>query len=171
MKNFLGSILLGALILGLTACISSQSMDDAKAGGIADRQTIYVIRHLQKADGENPPLNSEGAAAAIRLATMLEDKRIRAIYATPALRAEETGAPLARRLGIAMTSYDPRDPQALVDAAGAVDGAVLVVGHSNTVPELVERFGGRPVPQLTEDDYGTIFAIDAAGAVRSIKVD
>ena len=48
---------------------------------------------------------------------------------------------------------------------------MLVVGHSNTVPDLIVRFGGNSAPQLTEEDYGTVFAIDATGKVHEINVD
>ena len=41
-------------------------------------------------------------------------------------------------------------------------GAVLIVGHSNTVPDLVPRFGGVPAPVIGDDDYGTIFIVNPA---------
>ena len=70
----------------------------------------------------------------------------------------QTGEPLAKALGLAVTPYDPRDPAALVKAASRMNGAVLIVGHSNTVPDIVARFGGTPVA-LGEQDYGTVFVV------------
>ena len=121
---------------------------------------IYVVRHLQKAAGDDPPLTDEGAALAAQLAEQLADAGITAIFATPTRRAMQTAEPLARRLGTAVSPYDPRDPAALVQAAAAAPGNVLVVGHSNTVDDLVRRFGGTPPPPLTEEDYGTVWHID-----------
>jgi len=70
----------------------------------------------------------------------------------------ETGDPLAKALKISITSYDPRNPDELVKAVDALKGSVLIVGHSNTVPDIVTRFGGTAVP-LTDQDYGTVFVV------------
>ena len=121
--------------------------------------TIYVMRHLQKAEGADPPLSAEGTANARALVDRLAASNVKAIFATPTLRAMQTGQQLAKKLGIAITSYDPRDPDALVKDVAAVPGAVLIVGHSNTVPDLVERLGGRPAIKMTEQDYGTVYVL------------
>ncbi len=170
MKDWRGLVLLAAIALG--ACAVPAAVDRSDMGSSTpNEKTIFVTRHLHKAQGEDPPLSSEGAAAAERLAELLADRGIQATYATPTRRARQTAAPLARRIGVAITEYDPYDPGALVASVAAIDGSVLVVGHSNTVPDLVERFGGHPPPPMTEQDYGTVFAIDPAGDVRDLQVD
>ena len=102
---------------------------------------------------------------------MLADKGISAIYATPTRRAMETAAPLSKKTGVAISEYDAKNPETLVASVAENDGAVLVVGHSNTVPDLVVRFGGRSQPQMTDQDYGTVFLIDAAGDVHEFILD
>ena len=120
---------------------------------------VYVIRHLQKAEGADPPLTSEGAANAQALARLLATHNVKAVFATPTLRAQQTGAALAAQLGIPVSFYDPRDPAALTAALGKIDGAALVVGHSNTVPDIVASLGGaRPAP-LGDQDFGMIFVV------------
>ena len=141
------------LILILMAALAAAAAQPAIAA-----DTVYVMRHLQKAEGTDPPLSAEGAANAQTLAARLANSGIKAIFATPTARAMQTGEPLAKALGLAVTPYDPRDPAALVKAASTVNGAVLVVGHSNTVPDIVARFGGTPVA-LGEQDYGTVFVV------------
>jgi len=122
-------------------------------------ESIYVIRHLQKAAGDDPPLTPEGAAGASALANILADRGIGAVFATPTRRAIQTATPLAVRLGLPVTRYDPADSAALLEATRAIPGNILIVGHSNTVPDLVVQFGGeRPAP-MTEEDYGTIYAV------------
>jgi len=141
------------LILILMATLAAAAAQPAIAA-----DTVYVMRHLQKAEGTDPPLSAEGAANAEALAARLANSGIKAIFATPTARAMQTGEPLAKALGLAVTPYDPRDPAALVKAASRMNGAVLIVGHSNTVPDIVARFGGTPVA-LGEQDYGTVFVV------------
>ena len=157
MIRYLSAALIAALILGATPAEAAD--------------TIYVVRHLQKAAGENPPLTVEGAAGAQRIAEMLAAKGVTAVFSTATRRAEETAAPLAKRLGIGVSHYDPKNLVGLTAELESVKGAALVVGHSNTVPDLVAAFGGaRPAP-LTEQDYGTIYVVSAGSStVREIKI-
>jgi broad specificity phosphatase PhoE len=128
---------------------------------------VYVIRHLERAPGDDPPLTERGAARAEQLADVLAGANIRGVFATATKRAQETGAPLAKRLGLAVTTYNPRDVDGLVAAVKAAGGPVLVVGHSNTVAELVARFGGDKPAALGEQDYGTLFVVhDGTGLVN-----
>ena len=156
--------------LALGGCAMRQAAPEPTAAVVAAEKQVFVIRHLHKAPGDDPSLTPQGAAAAERLAEMLADEGIVAVFATPTRRAMETAAPLARRLGIAVTPYDPRRPDWLANAVASATGAVLVVGHSNTVPELVGRFGGtRPAP-LSEEDYGTLFVVDGDREVVRLEV-
>ena len=125
-------------------------------------QQTFVMRHLQKDAGADPELSAEGKANAAQVADLLEAQGIKAIYATRTRRAVETAQPLAKRLGLVVTPYDPANPDLLVAWAKAVPGNVLVVGHSNTVADLVQRFGGPAIPPLTEADYGVIYHINMA---------
>ena len=135
-------------------------------------ETVFVVRHLQKADGVDPPLSAEGAANAQVLAKMLAKSGIRAIFATPTRRAMETAQPLAAKLAIPVTRYDPASPADLVAKVGAISGAVLVVGHSNTVPDLIARFGGKQPVSLSDQDYGTLFIVTpATGNVGASRIE
>ena len=170
MLNWRGIALLLALALG--ACMAPAQSERASAGASAPvEQAVYVIRHLQKAQGDDPVLTEEGAANAQLLAAMLTDKSITAIYSTQTRRTMQTGAPLASQLGLEIIPYDPYDADALVAAVAAGEGSVLVVGHSNTVGDLITRFGGKTPPELTEQDYGTLFMVDAAGDVHEFTVE
>lgn len=168
MRLWPGLALLAAL--AAFAGVSAKVPPPPSSAESAAPKKVFVIRHLQKGGGEDPPLTAEGAANAERLSAMLADEGIVAIFATPTRRAMETAAPLAKRLGISIRSYDPDDPDALVRAASAASGPVLVVGHSNTVPDLVARFGGmRPAP-ISDGDYGTVFVVDQDGTVAATEV-
>jgi len=132
---------------------------------------VYVIRHLQKESGADPALTAEGKASAAALAQLLADKGITAIYATETRRAMETAAPLATRLGIAIAPYDPGKPAALAKEVAGLKGAILVVGHSNTVPELVASFGGVKPAAIADDEFGTLYIVHAgSNAVHRVHV-
>ena len=122
----------------------------------------YVMRHLQKGEGQDPGLSAEGQGHAQRLAEWFGKERPTAIYVSATRRAQETAAPLAARLGLTAKVYDPRDTPGLVAQLLAETGTVLVVGHSNTVPEIVAGLGGtRPEP-LAETDFGDIWVVSGA---------
>jgi phosphohistidine phosphatase SixA len=142
------------LLLALVVALATVAWQPATA---ADK--VYVMRHLQKAEGNDPPLSVEGGANARKLVAVLGKRKINAIFATPTRRAVETAEPVAKKLKLTITSYDPRDPAALKKAVDAIKGAALIVGHSNTVPEIVAQFGGGQVGPLADTDYGTIFVV------------
>lgn len=134
--------------------------------------TVFVVRHFEKAAGDDPPLSAQGARNAAALATMLAESDVQAIFATPTRRAMESAEPLAKALGISVTPYEASDPAALVAAVAEIPGNVLIVGHSNTVPELVARFGGKQAITLTDQDYGTLFVITpGSGDVTEVEVE
>ena len=131
---------------------------------------VYVIRHLERAPGDDPSLSEKGAARAQQLAQILAQANIRAVFATATKRARETGAPLAKQLGLEVTSYDPRNVKALADAVEAAGGPVVIVGHSNTVASLVAKFGGEKPAELSEQDYGTLFVVHP-GTTQVHRID
>ena len=133
--------------------------------GSARRAANANLHHAAFAKGgrRRSALSPAGAAEAQELASLLGGSgTITAIFATQTQRAMDTAAPLAKRLGLAVTPYDPDAPQNLVETVKAMHGAVLIVGHSNTVPDLVIRFGGVPAPVIGDEDYGTIFIVNPA---------
>jgi broad specificity phosphatase PhoE len=158
-----------ALMFAL-APVQAIAADVPQSQPVALSHSAFVVRHLQKAEGADPSLSAEGAANAQHLAVMLKDKGVVAVFATPTRRAMETGQPLAKALGIAVTPYDPSNAAALAAKVAAAGGPVLVVGHSNTVPDLVQLFGGsRPAP-LSEQDFGTIYDVEPGGTVVTTQV-
>lgn len=132
--------------------------------------TIWIVRHAEKdlknLSDSDPSLSLEGRDRARDLATLLRPKRVLAVYATPFKRSRQTAELTAYGHGVNVQIYDPADPDALAAAVlrEHKDGSVLIVGHSNTVLELVEAFGiKRPIPALTEDDYNYVFAVTVQG--------
>jgi broad specificity phosphatase PhoE len=140
---------------------------------------VIVVRHAERADGgmmaaakqTDPLLSEEGEARAKRLAAMLADSGIRAIYATEYRRTQDTARPIAERLGLKVQMHKAQDTAGLVaqlKSAHAKD-VVLIVGHSNTVPEVIKAFGG-PAFKIPDDEYDTIyFLVPATGTLTKIR--
>ncbi|HEU0098108.1 MAG TPA: phosphoglycerate mutase family protein [Allosphingosinicella sp.] len=150
------------LVLALAAC--------ATTAGEPAAPSWYVMRHLQKAEGPDPALSEEGRRNAERLIARLVKDPPAAIYVSATRRARETAGPLAAKLGLTPREYDPRDTPALVARAKAETGTVLIVGHSNTVPEIVAGLGGARPADLAETDYGDIFRVRRDGTVERLRL-
>ena len=137
-----------------------------------DNASVYVVRHLNTPEGErDPDLLPEGRHAAAQLSERLHDAGIAAIYVTDFRRTRQTAGPLAERLGLTPIVYNPFDNAALVAQVRAGPLPALIVGHSNTVPEIVERLGGaRPGP-LGHHDFGDIWRIGPDGATTQSRIE
>ena len=158
------------LALSIALAPSALPAASGPTHAVAASHPVFVVRHLQKGEGSDPSLTAEGAANAERLAASLKDKGIVAIFATPTRRAMETVQPLARALGIPVTPYDPTDPGALSAKVASAGGPVLVVGHSNTVPDLVQLFGGAKPAPLSDQDYRTVYDVEPGGKVVTARL-
>jgi hypothetical protein len=50
----------------------------------------------------------------------------------------------------------------------AETGSVLVVGHSNTVPDIVERLGGTRPPAIAETSFGDVWQVTRTGGATTM---
>jgi broad specificity phosphatase PhoE len=129
--------------------------------------TVIVLRHAEKALGtiEDPPLSPEGEQRSERLALLFGERtgagHLDAIYVTNTRRTQQTAAPLAARLHLTPVVMPIADVAAtasrlLREHRG---GTVLVLGHSNTLPELVRELSGKQIEPIPDDDYGEIYVL------------
>lgn len=127
---------------------------------LAEPSFIYLVRHAEKAaDGKDPALTEQGKARAQNIATILQKTAVTSIYSSPTNRTRQTAQPLASRSGLEVQVYDPSAPKALVEKVKAQNGVVLVVGHSNTLPELVRLFGGTPGAGIADNEYDRLYQL------------
>jgi broad specificity phosphatase PhoE len=137
--------------------------------GTAGSTTVVVIRHAEKdvtVNAADPPLTQAGEARAALLARMFGDAKILghldAIYVSPALRNRLTAAPLAERLGIGETVVPADDPRALARRVLREHGGgrILIVAHSDTVPQIVAALtGNEKIPEIAALEYGTMYIV------------
>lgn len=136
--------------------------------GQSEEAPIYVTRHYDTPAGEpDPDLTPQGNARADQLASWFYGRTLKAIYVSDFKRTRQTAAPLAATLGVTPETYDPKDTPAIVARAKAAGGPVLIVGHSNTVPDIVEQLGGKRPTDLKHEDFGDLWTIEGGRAEQT----
>jgi broad specificity phosphatase PhoE len=154
-----------ALLASLVAACSTTPSRDTSAP-----LTFIVVRHAEKAtdDPENPSLSAPGRARAGALAERLRDAPLVAAYATEFRRTQQTAQPAADAHALPVTAYYARGPAAEIAAQwkqAHAGGTVLVVGHSNTVPDLVAALCSCTTAPMDDTEYDrySIVRIGAGG--------
>jgi broad specificity phosphatase PhoE len=119
--------------------------------------TILLVRHADR-EGSADALSTAGTARAQELAHVLEKSGISAIYTSEAMRTQQTAAPTATLLGITPVAVTSSDVAGLVSTIRSSNfgQTVLVVGHSNTVPQIIAEFGG-PVVTIGDNEYDNLY--------------
>jgi 2,3-bisphosphoglycerate-dependent phosphoglycerate mutase len=127
----------------------------------AAQSTIFVVRHAEKAPSsdKDPNLSEAGSKRADSLAKLLKDANISTIYATEFKRTQQTGAPLAKALGIELTIVPAKDTATLSAKLRDLHGNALVVGHGNTIPDLIKTLGIADPISISENDYDNLFVV------------
>lgn len=128
---------------------------------------VFIVRHAEKASATDPDpsLSEEGKSRAIALASALGDARVSAIIVTPRKRTSETAAGLASiaKLAPTVVPFGASTPEHAASVATAVRSsaadAVLVVGHSNTVPAIIAALGGPKMPDLCDAAYANLYIV------------
>lgn len=131
---------------------------------------IYLARHGEKqATATDPGLTAEGQLRAQNIATTLKRANIRHIFSTAYARTQQTAQPLGTALALPVQAYDPKQQAAFAKQLLALKGNTLVVGHSNTIPELVRLLGGDPGADLPETEFNRLYqlAIGKDGSVTT----
>ncbi|KXI29847.1 histidine phosphatase family protein [Paraglaciecola hydrolytica] len=123
----------------------------------AQDSTWYFVRHFEKQTGDDPHLNELGQQNAQSLVTALKGKKLNKIYSTQYNRTLESATPLATERGLEIIIYDPAKLAFFAEQIKA-ENHILIVGHSNTTPQLI-RLMGMETADLTEEDYGQLFTL------------
>jgi phosphohistidine phosphatase SixA len=132
----------------------------------ASTTTIFVLRHAEAlvGDGTDPALSLAGELRAERLREAFgetDELGLDGIVVSEYRRSQETARPLATALGVPVIVVAAADPGTVAKRALAEfrGGRVMIIGHSNTVPGLVEALSGRKVPAMGETDFATVYVI------------
>jgi phosphohistidine phosphatase SixA len=141
------------------------------AAGVASAQshTVFLVRHAEKAadQGDDPALTAEGQARALRLAEALKPANPAAIFATQFKRTQQTGQPLADALNLPITVIETSKelanpyPSLLLERICALPkgASAVVVGHSNSIPGIVEAWTLAPVKPIADNEHDRLFMV------------
>ncbi len=167
-------------LLLLVACVGAQPLEQSPSASPGASTVVLLVRHAEKASSEeDPPLTPAGQQRARALVPVVQDAGVSALYTTRLRRTRETAQPLAERLGISPTVLDviPSGGQAQAQEQARTllarhrGETVLVVGHSNTLPMLVEALAGIPIPPILDTEYDRLLmvVVPASGPARLIQ--
>ena len=120
--------------------------------------------------GADPDLSAAGMARANALAAMLKDARITAVVTTEYKRTRQTGEPAAKAAGLSLTVIDSKNAAAAIEKLKSAQGNVLVVGHSNTVPELLKALGVTEPVTIAEDEFDALFVVTRSSPPTLVRL-
>lgn len=124
------------------------------------RSAIVFVRHAEKeSDSGDPALTPAGLQRAISLNRELANCNVRDVRSTDTQRTRQTATPTAQAAGVGVDLYS--DSEALCNQlANLTDGrTVLVVGHSNTVPEMLAKLKPGTTATIADNQFDQLFVI------------
>ncbi len=133
---------------------------------------IFVVRHAEKTTtaGNDPDLSVAGQKRAEALARILKDSQISAVLVTEFKRTQETAAPTARAAHVTPTVVPANDVPGLIGKLRVLNGNALVVGHGNTIPELVKALGVATPISIPDDDYTEILVVSLGDVPQLLRL-
>ncbi|HZV69973.1 MAG TPA: phosphoglycerate mutase family protein [Saprospiraceae bacterium] len=131
---------------------------------IPDTATTFIlVRHAETTGaGTNPVLSSAGQSRAQELKRILSNVDVDAVYSTDFNRTRQTAEPVATANSLSTLIYDPFATDALINQVlnAYPKGIVLIVGHSNTTPALLNAMvGANTYPDFPETEYDNLFVV------------
>lgn len=137
------------------------------------QQRFYVVRHAEKAtvidntqgmSKTDPPLTDSGRQRADDLKTELQSEKISHVFSTNTIRTKETAEPTRAFFGLTTETYSPMPDDAFISKLKALKGNTLIVGHSNTVDDIVNKLTGKNLlSDLPETEYNHLFLVIRKG--------
>jgi broad specificity phosphatase PhoE len=157
---------------------SSCSRPVTPAPPVTTVATVILVRHAEKVltdpKDKNALLTPAGEARARELVHVLGDAGITSIFATQVTRTQQTAKPIADKLGLPVTQVEATNTVELVKQIKAkpVGSVTLVVGHTNSIPEVITALGAGTIPIIPETEYDHLFVVtvDSSGKATLAKL-
>ena len=130
------------------------------------QRAVFLVRHADRLDqSEDSPLSPAGEERAQRLAGLLKEAGITAIYTSQFQRTIKTAAPLARVLKISPVRLPVTDREGLFKRIQTEhrEEIVLIVGHDRSVPALLKLLGHPEDITIAPHEYDNLFVVVPKG--------
>jgi phosphohistidine phosphatase SixA len=164
---FMRNMRFGLPVLMLAVCMAT---DLSAAPAL-----VVLVRHAEKETmpADDPNLTSTGRNRAQELARIVtaltaSGGKVRGLYATHFKRTQQTLSALATQTGVSIDKVD--DVGTLAKAILAKDGIVVVAGHSDSIPRLIQALGGPSGLTIDETDFGKLFLLTAPNSPKTALV-
>ncbi len=122
--------------------------------------TIVVVRHAERLNSTDAsPLSPAGFQRARALRHALDSAGIQTVFVSDKLRSRQTADSLRIAHSLPQVQIPKDSISELVDSLRARSGQrLLVVGHSDTVPQIIAAFGIE-APPLSESEFDKMFVL------------
>jgi len=127
----------------------------------AQTTTIYFIRHAEKADkSSDPSLSEAGIQRANHWNDVFSSINFDAVYSTNYNRTQQTANPIAKKNKVIIKLYDPKTINIEKLKKEHLGQTILIVGHSNTTPDLVNKCINQNVyDAMEETSFGNLYIV------------
>ena len=161
LRNIKTIVLLLALLTLVAACKESGKINLAEK---ENTSVYYFIRHAEKdrsdSTNKNPSLTLQGLERANKWALFFKDKNIAAVYSTNYKRTQQTALPIAKEQNLEIISYTAKELISEKFIANNKGKNIVIVGHSNTTPELVNRLlGEKKYEDIADSENNNVFIV------------
>jgi len=136
--------------------------------------TVFLVRHAEREEvpKQDPPLKKEGVLRSQELARLLGSAGVKTIITSQSARTKQTAEAFASKAGLTVTSIslksNPTNPRLIAEESTAEvvnkilerpGENVLLVGHSNSLPDVIKMLGGDVVPTIDERKFDDLFIV------------
>ena len=161
LRNIKTIVLLLAVLTLVAACKESGKINVAEK---ENTSVYYFIRHAEKdrsdPTNKNPSLTIQGLERANKWAVFFKDKNIAAVYSTNYIRTQQTALPIAKEQNLEIISYTAKELISEKFIANNKGKNIVIVGHSNTTPELVNSLlGEKKYEDIADSENNNVFIV------------
>ena len=161
LRNIKTIVLLLAVLTLVAACKESGKINVAEK---ENTSVYYFIRHAEKdrsdSTNKNPSLTIQGLERAKKWALFFKDKNIAAVYSTNYKRTQQTALPIAKEQNLEIISYTTKELISEKFLTNNKGKNIVIVGHCNTTPELVNSLlGEKKYEDIADSENNNVFIV------------